>query len=145
MQQWKKHIAERLRGLELSPVREAEIIEELSQHLQDRYGELLASGISKEAAYTATISDLDDSLARELRRVERRVNQEPITLGTKGGNIVKDLIQDLRYGLRILRRNPGFALVAILSLALGIGANTAIFQLFDAVFLRTLPVAAPQE
>ncbi|HEV8146719.1 MAG TPA: ABC transporter permease, partial [Bryobacteraceae bacterium] len=53
--------------------------------------------------------------------------------------------QDLRYGMRTLRLNPGFALVAIASLALGIGANTAIFQLIDAVNLRTLPVARAQE
>ncbi len=53
--------------------------------------------------------------------------------------------RDLRYGARLLRLNPGFAVVAILSLALGIGANTAIFQLLDAVRLRTLPVAAPQQ
>jgi putative ABC transport system permease protein len=53
--------------------------------------------------------------------------------------------QDLRYGARLLRLNPGFTAVAILSLALGIGANTAIFQLLDAVRLRTLPVKNPQE
>ena len=53
--------------------------------------------------------------------------------------------QDLRYGARVLRLSPGFALVAILSLALGIGANTAIFQLLDAVRLRSLPVQRPQE
>jgi putative ABC transport system permease protein len=53
--------------------------------------------------------------------------------------------QDLRYGARLLRLNPGFAAVAMLSLALGIGANTAIFQLLDAVRLRTLPVKNPQE
>jgi predicted permease len=53
--------------------------------------------------------------------------------------------RDLRYGARLLRLNPGFALVAILSLALGVGANTAIFQLLDAVRLRTLPVQDPQE
>ena len=53
--------------------------------------------------------------------------------------------QDLRYGLRTLRLSPGFAAVAIVSLALGIGANTAIFQLLDAVRLRSLPVRAPQE
>ncbi|PYV03064.1 MAG: hypothetical protein DMG10_12655 [Acidobacteria bacterium] len=55
------------------------------------------------------------------------------------------LLQDLRYGARLLRRSPGFALVGILSLALGIGANTAIFQLLDAVRLRSLPVSNPQE
>ena len=53
--------------------------------------------------------------------------------------------QDLRYGARLLLLNPGFAIVAILSLALGIGANTAIFQLLNAVRIRTLPVKNPQE
>jgi predicted permease len=54
-------------------------------------------------------------------------------------------LHDLRYGLRTLRQNPAFTTVAILSLALGIGANTAIFQLLDTVRLRTLPVAEPQQ
>ena len=56
-----------------------------------------------------------------------------------------EMFQDLRYGVRMLRKNPVFTLVAVMSLALGIGANTAIFQLLDAVRLRTLPVKAPQE
>src|SRR5215471_10531914 len=55
------------------------------------------------------------------------------------------LWQDLRFGARQLRTNPGFTAVAILSLALGIGANSAIFQLVDAVRLRTLPVKDPQQ
>src|SRR5262249_49720905 len=59
--------------------------------------------------------------------------------------LLEALAQDLRYALRLLKLNPGFALVAVLSLALGIGANTAIFQLLDAVRLRSLPVAKPQE
>ena len=56
-----------------------------------------------------------------------------------------DLARDLRYGLRALRRNPMFASVAVLTLALGIGANSAIFSLADAVLLRTLPVSNPRE
>src|SRR5580704_9547367 len=59
--------------------------------------------------------------------------------------MLENLYQDARYGLRLLLLNPGFALVAILSLALGIGANTAIFQLLDAVRLRTLPVRHPEQ
>jgi len=59
--------------------------------------------------------------------------------------MIANLLQDVRHGLRLLLLNPGFALVAILSLALGIGANTAIFQLIDAVRLRTLPVQHPEQ
>ena len=58
---------------------------------------------------------------------------------------LEQFAQDLRYGLRTLRRNPGFTAVAVLSLALGIGANTAVFTLVDAVLLKTLPVQAPGE
>jgi putative ABC transport system permease protein len=59
--------------------------------------------------------------------------------------MLENLLQDARHGLRLLLLNPGFAIVAILSLALGIGANTAIFQLLDAVRLRTLPVQHPEQ
>jgi len=68
-----------------------------------------------------------------------------VTRETWGWMWVERLGQDLRYATRLLRRNPGFTLVAILSLALGIGANTAIFQVIDAIRLRTLPVRNPGE
>ncbi|HEY6329225.1 MAG TPA: ABC transporter permease, partial [Blastocatellia bacterium] len=135
---------DRLQGLNLPPAREAEIVEELSQHLEDRHRELLTR-FEEHTSYEITLGELTESLNRELRRIERNKGPETITLGAKGGNIMKDLPQDLRYGIRILRRNPGFAIVTILSLALGIGANTAIFQLFDSVFLRVLPVHSPEQ
>src|SRR5262249_17379826 len=59
--------------------------------------------------------------------------------------LLETCCQDVRYGLRMLRRNPTFAAIAMLSLALGTGANTAIFQLVNAIRLRTLPVVRPQE
>lgn len=58
--------------------------------------------------------------------------------------MIADLSEDLRFGLRMLTKRPAFAIVAILSLALGIGANTAMFTLLDAVFIRPLAVEAPE-
>jgi len=62
-----------------------------------------------------------------------------------GWTWLEDTVQDVRYAFRMLVKNPGFALAAIASLALGTGANTAIFQLLDAVRLRSLPIQNPQE
>src|SRR5262245_51545598 len=88
-----------------------------------------------------TASDL---LASELRKVERPAYTEPIASGPKRGRIMSELVQDLRYGFRMLRNTPAFTTVALLSLALGVGANVAIFNLVDAVLLRSLPVKDPE-
>jgi putative ABC transport system permease protein len=145
MPNWKAEIRKRLAGLRLAPAREAEIVDELSQHLEDRYHELIADGEKKADAIALTTAELDESLVRELALIERRISPEQVVLGSGRGNLIGSIFQDLRYGFRMLLKSRGFTAIALLMLALGIGANTAIFQLIDAVRLRSLPVAKPEE
>jgi predicted permease len=125
----------------LEPPREAEIVEELSQHLDDRHHELLSGGVSAEEAERLTLAEFQDGdgLRRYMAALRQAHAPAPLTPGATTGQFLSDLWQDLRHATRTFSRQPAFAAATVLTLALGIGATAAIFSVVYGVLLKPLP------
>jgi hypothetical protein len=144
MPDWKSHIRSRLASLRLSPTRESEIVEEFAQHLEDRWQELMTKGATPDDAAHAARTEFSGARLEALLGTLRQAHwHEPPPPGPSRAFSFDSLAIDLRHAIRSLRATPSFTIGALLVLALGTGATTAIFSVVDAVALRPLPFPDP--
>jgi len=131
---WYYKLPLRLRSIFHKNRAELDLSEELQFHLQNQIDEYVAQGMNpKEARHAALRSLGGIEQAKEECRDARKVN------------LIENFLQDVRFGLRMLRRSPGFSLLAILCLTLGIGANAAVFSWIEGILFRPYPLVAHQE
>src|SRR5215831_592610 len=143
MPEWGDIVRDRIASLRLDGAAESDLLDEIEQHLEDRYRELRSGGVGEEEAYRKTIAELDDlyPLRAGVGRSRRMTKPGAVPdIGTTRGNLMEDLWRDLRYAVRTMQKSPVFVLFAVLTLALGIGANTTVFTVINTLILNPLPV-----
>jgi len=149
MSEWRRRLARELADLEIPPERLHDLVEELVQDLEERARIARSQGAEPEEAEARAWAGLGS--LPELRARLRELEGDPAALaerespvGSASHSPLRGFGADLRHAFRTLRRAPGFTAAALLTLGLGIGANTALFSLTNAIFLEPLPVAEPE-
>ncbi len=154
MPDWKRGVRENLDLCGLEPVRQSEIVEDLAQQLDDAYQDGLARGMSDDQAAAFAWSQCPDwpGLSRELRQSRRgavgamgRLEGKACDAEAGGSRWAAwaAVAQELLFAVRMMRKAPAFTAAAVLTLALGIGANSTIFSVMSATFLKPLPFPDP--
>jgi len=155
MTDWRQHVRQNVARMILPPAREAEIIEELAELLEDTYEDARAAGATHEQAHARAAAQLPEgaALARWIENAEtpiaarvpsplRAERVEEKLLLSRPGALMNNFLQDVKYAVRMLGKQPGYTALAVMALALGIGANTAIFSMSYALLEK--PVAVPE-
>jgi predicted permease len=147
MADWAREVRSRLSSLRLSPTREGDIVEELAQHLEDRWREVVAGGVSEDEAARIVLAEWrarDEPAARFAAFEQTPVPTSSVT-GMPGRHVFGGWWRDVRHAARTLLAERGFVATAVATLALGIGATTAIFSVVYGVLLKPLPFDRPDE
>jgi macrolide transport system ATP-binding/permease protein len=134
IEQWFYSLPVRVRSFFHPNEVDHELKEELREHLDQQIQDNVAKGMSPEEARYSALRAMGG-----MTQIEQRCRD------ARSGNVIENLIQDLRYGFRQLFRSPGFSALAILCLTLGIGANTAVFSWIEGILFRPYPAVAHQE
>jgi predicted permease len=148
MPDWKSIVQGRIGFLHLEGSAEADLVEELSQHLEDRYRDLRSGGAADEEALRVLTSELDElyPLQAKSARMRQLARRDAVPPGdSKPANVLEDFWRDLRYTARSMRKSPAFVLFVVLTLGLGIGANTTVFTVINTLILNPLPVPNSSE
>src|SRR5947207_14607409 len=131
---WLRRLTLRIRSIVRHRRVEDELAEEFRFHIDERIAQEIARGLTPDEARRAALRAMDGLEQRKEECRDMRRTQ-----------FVDELLRDVRYSARSLLRSPGFAAAALASLALGIGANTAIFSIMDKLLLESLPIQRPRQ